>query len=41
MILYIRALGFSVYDTKDKAEILVATIIKDSTEKKDMGSGRP
>lgn len=33
MILYIRALGFSEYDTKDKAEILVAGIIKDPTDK--------
>lgn len=34
MILYIRALGFSAFDTKDKAEILVANIIK-SPDKKD------
>lgn len=33
MILYIRAMGFSAYDTKDKAEVLVANIIKNPTNK--------
>ncbi len=33
MILYIKALGFSEFDTKDKAESLVANIIKDPTAK--------
>lgn len=33
MILYIRALGFGAYDTKEKAEDLVADIIKDPTDR--------
>lgn len=33
MILYIRALGFTEFDTKDKAEGMVAETIKDPTEK--------
>lgn len=33
MILYIRALGFSEFDTKEKAEILVAKLVKDPTQK--------
>ena len=33
MILYIRALGFSAHDTKEKAESLVAGIIKEPTSK--------
>lgn len=33
MILYIRALGFSAFDSKEKAESLVGAIIKDPTAK--------
>jgi len=33
MILYIQALGFNAYDDKDKAEILVNDIVKNSTRK--------
>ncbi len=39
MILYIKSVGFSEYNTKEKAESLVASIIKDPDTKTTVGKG--